>query len=65
MITPFAPINARTLRAERRAQARRVLIDAACLALLALAAIALGDLILTAALNATATAAQAEALKGM
>ena len=46
-------------------RARAFTLDALCLALLALIAVATGHLFLKTALNTTATVAQAETLKGM
>lgn len=65
MITPFAPLNRRRIRAEHRARLRRLALDLACLALLALVVVGTGHLILRTALELPHLAAQAEAMKGM
>lgn len=65
MITPFANLNAATIRAEARARARRRMADTACLVLLALIAIGVADMILTTATGLDDLLAQAAARKGM
>ena len=65
MNSPFTPLNAATLRAERRATARRWASDAAILALLALITIGTGHALLKTALTVPETLTRAEALKGM
>lgn len=65
MITPFARLNAATIRAERRAHLRRQLGHAATLAAMAILFLIVADMALTTALALPETLARAETLKGM
>lgn len=65
MITPFARINAATIRAERRAQMIARITSAAIYAALTALALILIDAAMTTALALPETLATAETLKGM
>ena len=65
MITPFAHINAATIRAERRAHLRRQLGHAVTLAVIAILMLVVADMALTTALALPETLATAASLKGM
>ena len=65
MITPFARLNANTIRAERRAHLRRQLGHAATLAVMAILMLIVADMALTTALALPETLATAASLKGM
>ena len=65
MTSPFTRLNTARIRAERRATARRRMAEAACLALIALISVVIGDMILTTALALDDLTAQALAAKGM
>lgn len=65
MTSPFTRLNAATIRADRRAALARTARRLGAAILIALAALALADAILTTALALPETLARAEALKGM
>ena len=65
MISPFAHINAATIRAERRAQLIARITTAAIYAALTALALIVIDTAMTTALALPDTLAQAETLKGM